>query len=127
MHHPILPLSRILTLAGYGLLMITLVLGIVLKKIYINMPEGLLLITLVVPLLFPLRGLLQAKRYTHAWGSFLSCWYLVIGVDIWPENPALSAVILLCTTVWFTGMVLFARFSPFGWKEIPSERFKKSK
>lgn len=127
MHHPILPLSRILTLVGYGLLMITLVLGIVLKKIYTGMPEGLLLITLVVPLLFPLRGLLQAKRYTHAWGSFLSCWYLVIGVDAWAENPALSAVILLCTTVWFTGMVLFARFSPFDWKEIPSERLKKTK
>lgn len=127
MHHPILPLSRILTLVGYGLLMITLVLGIVLKKFYINMPEGLLLITLVVPLLFPLRGLLQAKRYTHAWGSFLSCWYLVIGVDIWPENPALSATILLCTTVWFTGMVLFARFSPLDWKEIPKPRVKPKK
>ncbi|WP_077926398.1 DUF2069 domain-containing protein [Wohlfahrtiimonas larvae] len=124
MHQPILPLSRILTLVGYGLLMITLILGIILKKFYINMPEGVLLITLVVPLLFPLRGLLQAKRYTHAWGSFLSCWYLVIGVDVWVENPALSATILLCTTIWFTGMVLFARFSPLDWKEIPKPRAK---
>ncbi|GAA5102916.1 hypothetical protein GCM10023338_20750 [Wohlfahrtiimonas larvae] len=104
--------------------MITLILGIILKKFYINMPEGVLLITLVVPLLFPLRGLLQAKRYTHAWGSFLSCWYLVIGVDVWVENPALSATILLCTTIWFTGMVLFARFSPLDWKEIPKPRAK---
>ena len=80
MHHPILPLSRILTLVGYGLLMITLLLGIILKKFYVNLPEGLLIITLVVPLLFPLRGLLQAKRYTHAWGSFLSCLGLSIKV-----------------------------------------------
>lgn len=127
MHHPILPLSRILTLAGYGLLMITLVLGIVLKKVGAQLPEGFLILAWIVPLLFPLRGLLQAKRYTHAWGSFLACWYIVIGVDIWQANSALSATILLCTTVWFTGMVLFARFSPFDWKEIPSERFKKSK
>ncbi len=125
MHHPILPLSRILTLAGYGLLFITLLLGIVLKKVNSHLPEGILILIWIVPLLFPLRGLLSAKRYTHAWGSFLACWYIVVGVDIWQGNPALAAVVLLCATVWFTGMVLFARFSPLDWHEIPKPRNKK--
>ncbi|KZS24015.1 DUF2069 domain-containing protein [Wohlfahrtiimonas chitiniclastica] len=124
MHHPILPLSRILTLAGYAILFITLLLGIVLKKIHSELPEGFLIIIWIVPLLFPLRGLLQAKRYTHAWGSFLACWYLVVGVDLWQANPAISATVLMSTTIWFTGMVLFARFSPFDWKVIPRPRGK---
>lgn len=44
-------------------------------------PIALALILTTVPLLFPLRGLLHGRPYTHAWTSFLALPYFILGVD----------------------------------------------
>ena len=43
-------------------------------------PAALVLLVLVVPLLFPLRGLLHGRRYTFAWSCFLALLYFTHGV-----------------------------------------------
>lgn len=45
-----------------------------------RLPVSLVLMVLVGPLLFPLRGLLYGRSYTCAWTSFLALFYFVAGV-----------------------------------------------
>ena len=44
-------------------------------------PVSLALAITAVPLLFPLRGLLHGRAYTHAWTTFLALPYFALGVD----------------------------------------------
>ena len=44
-------------------------------------PISIALAITAVPLLFPLRGLLYARVYTHAWTSFLALPYFALGID----------------------------------------------
>lgn len=44
-------------------------------------PISLALVITAVPLLFPLRGLLHGRSYTHAWTTFLALPYFALGVD----------------------------------------------
>jgi len=46
-----------------------------------GVPVALALVLLTVPLLFPLRGLLHGRPYTHAWTSFLALLYFAFGID----------------------------------------------
>ncbi len=46
------------------------------------MPISLALLFWCTPLLLPLRGLLKAKPYTHAWANYVSLWYFLHGVDV---------------------------------------------
>jgi uncharacterized membrane protein len=43
-------------------------------------PTSMALALLLLPLLFPLRGLLHGRPYTHAWTTFLALLYFVYGV-----------------------------------------------
>ncbi len=69
-----------LALASYFGLMITLISWITLPDHSDNYPTGALLIIALVPLLFPLRGLLHGRPYTHAWTTFLMLLYFTHGV-----------------------------------------------
>ncbi len=80
-----------------------------------NIPRVVLIVLLVVPLLFPLRGILHGKRYTHQWVSFLSLFYFCVGVDAW-FNPGrgdawLGALTVLFSLLLFVGSILYARYS----------------
>jgi len=80
----------------------------------VQVPRALLIIILVVPLLFPLRGLLHGKTYTHAWTSFLSLFYFAIGVDIIYTIPADRTLALAMTglsLLLFTGCICFSHFT----------------
>ncbi len=113
MPKPIVPISRLMTLGAYFTLLLFLLFAIITKKIYPEQPEVILLFALVAPMLFPLRGLLQAKRYTHAWASFLFLYYIVAGTDIWARGQmGAGSIILLLTAILFTGCILYARYSP---------------
>ena len=58
-------------------------------------PAPLALAALLIPLLFPLRGLVQGKPYTYAWTSFLILIYFIHGiVEAW-ANPASRSWALL--------------------------------
>ena len=79
-----------------------------------RVPRSLLLIVLVVPLLFPLRGLLHARRRAHQWVSFLSLFYFAVGVDVWFNNPPKQSVLGALTVVFslllFAGCTFYAKY-----------------
>ena len=66
----------------------------------------------VVPLLFPLYGIIKAKPYTHAWANFILMWYFLHSLTmlyIAPEQRWWAVAELLLTSLAFVGCTWFAR------------------
>lgn len=66
-----------------------------------------------IPLLFPLKGILQRKPYTHAWSSFIACLYLTHGLVQFyttPDERLLASLEVALVCVWLVGSILYARW-----------------
>jgi uncharacterized membrane protein len=77
------------------------------------LPVSVALFLLLVPLLFPLRGILYGKAYTFAWASFLSMLYFMHGVvEAYssPEDRWLALAEVLLSITFYTGSMLYARY-----------------
>jgi uncharacterized membrane protein len=75
-------------------------------------PVALVLLCLVTPLLFPLRGILHARRYTIAWSCFLALLYFTHGVVAAYNSPVTrpyGLLEILFTTLWFLGGMAYIR------------------
>jgi uncharacterized membrane protein len=75
-------------------------------------PISLLLLLLGGPLLFPLRGLLYGRPYTHAWASFLALFYFSAGVFSMAgpmERPWLAWLETGFSLLLFLGAILYVR------------------
>ncbi len=69
----------------------------------------------VLPLLAPLRGLIQGRRYTYAWATLFAVPYLAFIMTELLVNPAarwVASVSLLLVFAWFCTMILYLRASP---------------
>ncbi len=103
--------TRWVTLIGYFGLMALLLNWFTWIAPPTQIPRAFLLIALVVPLLFPLRGLLHARTYTHEWVSFLSLFYFAIGIDVafnQPQQRVLGLLMVGLSLMLFAGSVYFA-------------------
>ena len=72
----------------------------------------LFVLLFVMPLLLPLRGLLQANPYTHAWANFIVLWYLGHGLMVlwlYPEERLYAIIELLLASTQFIGGTFYAR------------------
>ena len=105
-------LSRISTLTGYfGLLAFIPVWHILITPLA---PEfmSITLLVQVGPLMFPLRGLLHGKVYTHAWAMYLALFYFVIG--IWyagdESTRPFGIIFSLLSVAFFLGTMFYTRF-----------------
>lgn len=106
-------LARWTTLLGYFGLMTLLLNWFIWISPPTEIPRAFLLIVMVVPLLFPLRGILHARTYTHSWVSFLSLFYFAIGVDVAFNQPlqrTLGMIMLVLSLLLFFGSVYFAYY-----------------
>ena len=106
-------LVRWLTLAGYGLLILLLVLwyGVWSPS---TLPVGLVLFFLLLPLMFPLVGMIRGKIYTHAWMTMLILFYFVHGVgEAWttPEDRAYAITEIILSLVVYIGSMAYVRLS----------------
>ena len=66
----------------------------------------------IVPLLFPLYGIIKAKPYTHAWANFILMWYFLHSLTmlyIAPDQRWWAVAELLLTSLAFVGCTWFAR------------------
>ncbi|MGB5338760.1 MAG: DUF2069 domain-containing protein [Gammaproteobacteria bacterium] len=75
-------------------------------------PVALVLLLLVVPLLFPLRGLLHGRAYTFSWSCFLALLYFTHGIGESYSSPAVLHLALLEVTLasmWFIGAIMYVR------------------
>ena len=107
-------LYRILALVGFFGLMISLTAWITLPEHGDGYPTAAWLIIGVVPLLFPLSGILHGKPYTHAWASFLMLFYFTHGVgEVY--SSGMKAIYpwleVFFSTLAFTAMILFIKYN----------------
>ncbi|MGD9843683.1 MAG: DUF2069 domain-containing protein [Steroidobacteraceae bacterium] len=68
-----------------------------------------------LPLLAPLHGLLQGKRYTHSWATLCVLPYFIIGISESVSNPSLrhwAMALLGCSLLWFFALLGFLRVTP---------------
>ena len=76
-------------------------------------PSPAWLAIMIIPLLFPLRGLIRGRAYTHAWTSFLILFYFIHGVvEAWANAGARGLAIaeIVLSVIVYTGAILFARW-----------------
>jgi uncharacterized membrane protein len=69
----------------------------------------------VLPLLAPLRGLIQGRRYTYAWATLFAVPYFAFAITELLVNPAarwVASLSLLLVFAWFCTMILYLRASP---------------
>ena len=78
-------------------------------------PGGSWLMLKVLPLLFPLFGILRGKRYTYQWASMLALLYFTEGVvRAWSDRAPSAQLALLeifLSTSFFFATVYFAKFT----------------
>ena len=112
-------ISRWLTLFGYFGLMI----GLYAWHLLINQTEAhfisIVILTQLGPLMFPLRGLLSGKIYTHAWSIYLAIFYFIVG--IWYSGASDTLMFGLYVTafslLFLVGTVLYTRIGSRNQKE----------
>lgn len=71
---------------------------------------ALTLLLWVGPLLFPVRGLLRGRSYTHVWSSFLALFYFAFGVfhAAGPmARPWLAWLEIGFSVLWFLGAIFY--------------------
>lgn len=109
-------IGRVLTLVGYFGLLLLILNWFTWIAPPVRVPRALVLAALTIPLLFPLRGIIHARRYTHQWIGFLSMLYFIIGVDVWYNHQAIEQLLGMAMVVFslllMTGSSLYARFTP---------------
>ena len=106
-------LVRWLTLACYGLLILLLVLwyGVWSPS---TLPVGLVLFFLLLPLMFPLLGMIRGKIYTHAWMTMLILFYFIHGVgEAWttPEDRIYAIAEIILSMVIYIGSIAYVKLS----------------
>ena len=88
------------------------------------LPISLALFFMLVPLLFPLRGILYGRPYTFAWASFLSLIYFIHGVvEAYSseEDRYLALLEIVLSLAFYSGSMLYARFRG---RELKAEQGK---
>jgi len=105
-------ISRWTTLFGYFGLLGTLSVWHAWISPAERVPTALVLLMLLTPLLFPLRGLLQGRPYTHAWTGFLALFYFTLGVShaVVDEERVYGVLLTVTSLLLFFGSILYARF-----------------
>ncbi len=78
-------------------------------------PGGSFLVLKVIPLLFPLFGVLRGKRYTYQWASMLILAYFTEGVVRAYSDAGFSAVLggveIALSVVFFVCAIFYARLT----------------
>lgn len=74
--------------------------------------NGFIFTVYILPLLFPLKGIIQDKAYTYAWANFIVMLYFIHGLTLlWVAQDELVWVLLelLFASAMFIGCTYYAR------------------
>ncbi len=100
-----------MTLTGYFSLITVLLVWNAWLQPPAQLPRALVLIVLLAPLMFPLRGLLHGRAYTHAWAAFLALFYFVLGVASLsnPVSTLYGSLQVISSVLMFLGCIFYVR------------------
>ena len=102
-----------ITLTGYFGLLFFMPLCLILLNPSNGLSPTLSLVFFTLPLLFPLKGLLQGKPYTYAWSNFVVMIYFLHSLTtLWvsTEDTLWALIELMFATLMFLGGTYYAKF-----------------
>ncbi|WP_438404371.1 DUF2069 domain-containing protein [Aeromonas hydrophila] len=104
--------ARLLTLVGFFGLLGWVILWHLWLSPHPDLNPWLLPVIWTVPLLFPLKGIVQGNPYTHAWGNFVLMPYFLHALTLITTDEGerwLAVVELVFTVLAFIGTIYYAR------------------
>ena len=104
---------RKMALFGYFSLLIFMPLWLLVLSPSSSLSTSTTLILFVLPLLFPLKGLLQGNPYTYAWANFIVLIYFLHGLTtLWvlPSDIVWAIVELIFASIMFLGCSYYAKY-----------------
>ena len=104
--------ARLLTLVGFFGLLGWVILWHLWLSPHPDLNPWLLPVMWTVPLLFPLKGIVQGNPYTHAWGNFVLMPYFLHALTLITTDEGerwLAVVELVFTTLASVGTIYCAR------------------
>ncbi|MGB0893471.1 MAG: DUF2069 domain-containing protein [Parashewanella sp.] len=100
--------STLLNLCRIGYIALVLMLGSYFTQQWLNGSYSFVFMLIwILPLLLPLKGVIQGNPYTYAWGSFILCLYLLHALTLlYIADASLSfaiieTLLLTCLTIGF--------------------------
>ena len=105
-------LKRI-ALAGYFSLLFFMPLWLIVLSPSKSLGIGTTLLLFTLPLLFPLKGLLQGNPFTYAWSNFIVLIYFLHSLTtLWvlPEDRVWAVLELIFASTMFFGATYYAKF-----------------
>ena len=104
--------AHLLTLVGFFGLLAWVIIWHLFLSPHPDLNPWLLPVIWTVPLLFPLKGIVQGNPYTHAWGNFVLMPYFVHALTLITTDEGerwLAVVELVFATLAFVGTIYYAR------------------
>ncbi len=117
-----------IALAGYFSLLIYMPLWLIWLNPTSGLSTTLTLVMFTLPLLFPMKGLIQGKPYTYAWANFIVMLYFLHSLTtLWVSRTDIlwASIELFFATVMFISGTYYAKYR--GQELGLSIRTKKSK
>ena len=105
-------LKRI-ALAGYFSLLFFMPLWLIVLSPSKSLGIGTTLLLFTLPLLFPLKGLLQGNPFTYAWSNFIVLIYFLHSLTtLWvlPEDRVWAVLELIFASTMFFGATYYAKY-----------------
>lgn len=102
-----------LALIGYFSLLIWMPLWLIVLSPSESLSITTSLVMFTLPLLFPLKGLLQSNPFTYAWSNFIVLIYFLHSLTtLWvlPEDMLLAIMELIFASTMFFGATYYAKF-----------------
>ncbi len=107
------PNLRKIALFGYFSLLIFMPLWLLLLSPSASLSTSTTLILFTLPLLFPLKGLLQGNPYTYAWANFIVLIYFLHSLTtLWvlPSDRLWATLELIFASLMFLGCSYYAKY-----------------
>ncbi len=104
---------RKMALFGYFSLLIFMPLWLLVLSPSASLSTSTTLLLFTLPLLFPLKGLLQGNPYTYAWANFIVLIYFLHGLTtLWvlPSDRLWAILELVFATTMFLGCSYYAKY-----------------
>lgn len=104
---------KIMALTGYFTLLILMPLWLIVLSPSQGLSPTLSLVLFTLPLLFPLKGLLQGNPYTYAWSNFIVLIYFLHSLTtLWvsKEDKVWALIELAAATLMFIGASYYAKY-----------------
>jgi len=103
---------RYLALISHLSLLVWMAIWYLLLKTSSDYSLTFILLFYIAPLLLPLKGIIQAKAYTHAWACFVVLYYFLHAITVMYAEPTYlfhAALELVLATGMFVGCCVYAR------------------